>query len=160
MKPPVTDHDPFTSRDPREITDVGDLLGSMTDEARGYVASERAYLTLLLAKRTSEMAGSLIGALVGTVIIAAVMVFGSVAAAIALGRALGDPALGYLIISGVYAVLFIVFLFAMARTPWRALQTEPHQSPPWSLIPPSGAWTRWSSACACCNSSATSTPRA
>jgi hypothetical protein len=82
----------------------------MVDEAKGLVTSERAYLTLLLAKRASDMAGSLVGVLVSTVIAAAAIVFGSVAAAIALGRALGDPALGYLNVAGSYALLFIVFL--------------------------------------------------
>jgi hypothetical protein len=109
-EPPVTEREPFTSRDPREITDMGDFLESMVDEARDYAATEREYLTLLLAKRTADVAKSLMGALIGTMIIAAVLVFGSVAAAIALGRALGDPVLGFLAITAVYAAAFIVFL--------------------------------------------------
>ena len=109
-EPPVVGPDLPLSPDPRTITDFSDFFDAMAGNAKGYVATERAYLTLLLAKRASDVSKSLVGIVIGAIIIAVMTVFASVAGAIALGRALGDPALGYLIMTGIYAVLLVIFL--------------------------------------------------
>src|SRR5262245_25379593 len=97
-------------RDPGTITDLGDLIDSMTAEARGYLATERAYITLLLSKRAADVTGAVVGGLVSLVLVGALVLFASLAGAVALGRVFGDPALGYLAVAGTYAILFIVFL--------------------------------------------------
>ena len=108
-EPPETGQSIPLSRDPHTITDLGDFVGSMMSEARGWANEERAYLTLLLTKRAAALSQALVGALAWTILVAAVLLFASIAGAIAIGRALEDPALGYLVMAGIYAVMLVVF---------------------------------------------------
>lgn len=97
------------ARDPYAITDASDFLDSMVAEGKGWVDQERAYLTLMMTTRAAELSKSLVGAFVWLILVGAIMAFLGVAAAIGIGKAIGDPAVGYLIVAGIYAVLLGAF---------------------------------------------------
>lgn len=97
------------ARDPYDITDVSDFFDSMVAEGKGWVTQERAYITLLMTKRAAEVSRTVVGAVVWLILVGGIMVFLGVAAAIGIGKAIGDPAVGYLVVAGIYAVLLVAF---------------------------------------------------
>lgn len=108
--PPDNGGSSTLGRDPFAVTDLGDFVDSFVAEGKGWVSEERNYLMLLLTKRTSEMSHVLLGLFARMILIAAIAMFAGVAASIAIGRAVGDVAVGYLIVSGVYALILLAFM--------------------------------------------------
>ena len=106
---PRTDSGPLTDTDPRTITDFSDFFGTMAEEAKEYVVTERAYITLLLTKRAAQVSHALVGVVVAAIILAIAILFASIALATVVGRATGDPAIGYLAVAGLYAIVLLVF---------------------------------------------------
>lgn len=109
---PVTDKDPRYERFTRpgeDNPDLGLFMDSVVDDGKGWLEAQKAYGILLGSEKLGKLSGTLLVAVVSSLFIAAVLVMSSVALAIWLGRMMGDMALGFLSVAGIFLLLTIVF---------------------------------------------------
>jgi hypothetical protein len=109
---PVTDKDPRYERFTRpgeENPDLGLFMDAVVDDGKGWLEAQKAYGILLGSEKLGKLSGTLLVAVVSSLFIAAVLVMSSVALAIWLGRMMGDMALGFLSVAGIFLLLTIVF---------------------------------------------------
>lgn len=89
--------------------DLGMFMDAVVEDGKGWVDAQKAYGILLGSEKLGRLSGTLLVAVVSALFIAAVLVMSSVALAIWLGRVMGDLALGFLVVAGIYLLLTIVF---------------------------------------------------
>jgi hypothetical protein len=97
--------DPFTHED------IRDLMDSMVDEAKAYWEAQKDYHALVASERAAKLSAGLLSSVVLCVVLASVLAFASLAAAIWIGRWMGDMALGFLLMGGVYLLIGLIFLW-------------------------------------------------
>jgi hypothetical protein len=98
------------SRDPFEHEDFGEFMDSMAGEAKSYWTAQKEYYTFVASEKAATASAGLLNGLVLGLIVASILVFLSLAGAIWIGRLLGDMALGFLSMAGVYLVLGLLFM--------------------------------------------------
>ena len=109
---PLTDKDSRYERFTRpgeENPDLGLFMDAVVDDGKGWLEAQKAYGILLGSEKLGKLSGTLLVAVVSSLFIAAVLVMSSVALAIWLGRMMGDMALGFLSVAGIFLLLTIVF---------------------------------------------------
>lgn len=89
---------------------VTQQIDELNQDIRAFVDAKLEYFELLLLKKTTEFAAKWFRRLVLTIFFLMFLGMFSVAIAIILGRYLNDYILGFFIISGVYLVIFFLFL--------------------------------------------------
>jgi hypothetical protein len=99
------------SLDPEDLTDIGKFVDSLVDETKEYIAVQRELLAMNAYQRVAKFAGGLLSGLLVAVLAFAVLAFCSVALAIWLGTLMVNMALGFLIVGGLYLVVFLAFWF-------------------------------------------------
>ena len=96
--------------DPFDQEDFSEFMDSMAGEAKAYWEAQKDYYALVASERVAKLSAGLISGAVLCVVLASVLAFLSLAAAIWIGRAMGDMAIGFLIMSGAYLLLGLVFM--------------------------------------------------
>ena len=86
------------------------LADQVMAEAKGLIESQRRLLLLSTADRVDKASARTVTVVVMIVGVALVLLFASIAGALYIGRRLGDMALGFLIMAGVFVVLSGIFL--------------------------------------------------
>jgi len=89
--------------------DLGLFMEAVVEDGKGWLEAQKNYATLAGSEKLGKLSGTLLVAVVSALFIAAVLVMCSMALAIWLGRVIGDLALGFLAVGGIYLVLTIVF---------------------------------------------------
>lgn len=89
--------------------DLGLFMDAVVEDGKGWLEAQKQYTTLAGSEKLGKLSGTLLVAVVSALFIAAVLVMCSMALAIWLGRVIGDLALGFLAVGGIYLVLTIVF---------------------------------------------------
>lgn len=98
------------ARDPFEHEDFGEFMDSMASEAKGYWSAQKEYYTFVASEKAAKASAGMLNGLVMGLAVTSILVFLSLSAAIWIGRLLGDMALGFLSMAGVYFVLGLLFL--------------------------------------------------
>jgi len=91
--------------------DLGDLLTSVSEDAKGWWAAQRELAILTVSERSAQAGRAAIGGFVGFVILGAALTMLSIAGALAWGTALGNLAIGFLYVGLID--LGILLLFAI-----------------------------------------------
>ena len=99
------------SLDPEELTDIGDFMDSMFDETKEYIEAQRGLLEMSAYQQVAKLAGGLLSGLLVSVLGLGVLLFLSVALALWIGTLLASMALGFLIVGGIYFLVFLGFWF-------------------------------------------------
>lgn len=89
--------------------DLGMFMDAVVEDGKGWMEAQKAYGILVGSEKLGRLSGTLLVAVVSALFIAAVLVMSSVALAIWLGRLMGDLALGFLTVAGIYLLLTVVF---------------------------------------------------
>ena len=101
--------------DPFDQEDFGQFMDSMAGEAKAYWEAQKDYHALVASERAAKLGAGLLSGVVLCVLVASVLAFLSLGAAIWIGRLMGDLALGFLLMGGLYLLLGMIFLVV-----WRA----------------------------------------
>ena len=88
-----------------------------------YLDAKWEFTKLDAVDKTAEVLAGLIGMLILSTFFLLFLVLASVAGALAMGRALQNTSLGFLIVSGVYLLIFLILLI-FQRKPLRKILTE------------------------------------
>lgn len=108
----MSDQDPRYARFTRpgeENPDLGLFMDAVVEDGKGWLEAQKAYGILVGSEKLGRLSGTLLVAVVSALFIGAVLVMCSVALAIWLGRMLGDMALGFLTVAGIFLLLTIIF---------------------------------------------------
>ena len=97
--------------DPADHKDLGQYFDSLAAEAKAYFATEKEGLTLFVYEKLGKAAGGLIGLVISAVAILFFVIFASVALALYIGTLFGSSALGFLIVGGIYLLIFVIVHF-------------------------------------------------
>ena len=97
--------------DPAEHKDLGQYFDSLTAEAKAYFATEKAGLTLFVYEKIGKAVGGLVGLIISAIAIVFFVIFASVALALYVGTLVGSSALGFLIVGGLYLLIFVIVHF-------------------------------------------------
>lgn len=89
--------------------DLGLFMDAVVEDGKGWLEAQKQYATLAGSEKLGKLSGTLLVAVVSALFIAAVLVMCSMALAIWLGRLIGDLALGFLSVGGIYLILTIIF---------------------------------------------------
>jgi hypothetical protein len=89
--------------------DLGLFMDAVVEDGKGWLEAQKHYATLAGSETVGKLSGTLLVAVVSALFIGAVLVMCSVALAIWLGRVIGDLALGFLSVGGIYLLLTIAF---------------------------------------------------
>lgn len=89
--------------------DLGLFMDAVVEDGKGWLEAQKNYGILLGSETVGKLSGTLLVAVVSALFIAAVLVMSSIALAIWLGRVMGDLALGFISVAGIYLLLTIVF---------------------------------------------------
>jgi hypothetical protein len=106
---PESNGEPF-ARDPFEHEDFSEFMDSMAKEAKGYMTAQKEFYTFVASEKAAKASAGMLNGLVMGLAVASILVFLSLSAAIWIGRLLGDMALGFLSMAGVYLLLGLIFL--------------------------------------------------
>lgn len=98
-----------------EDNDLGDFLSATAEQAKEYVEAERQYLILGICEKVGKAAGSALSQLLSTLAILMVLLFASVALALWIGTMLASNILGFLIVSGIYLVVFLIIHYVARK---------------------------------------------
>ena len=115
-----TTHEVLT--DPFELKDIGAYADSLTGEVKTWLEAQRDYHILVASERAAELSTGFLGGSILCSLLACALAFLSIAGAIWIGRSMGDPALGFLVISGTYLLLGLIFI-PLWRRRYRDLTT-------------------------------------
>lgn len=89
--------------------DLGSFMDAVVEDGQGWLEAQKQYAMLAGSEKLGKLSGTLLVAVVSALFIAAVLAMCSIALAIWLGRLMGDLALGFLAVGGLYLLLTIVF---------------------------------------------------
>ena len=96
-------------QDHDEAPDLGDVLGALTEDAKGYFEARKA----LIALDVSEKAGAALGRIVwwvgATLLLTVVLGMLALAMGLYLGRLLNDTVLGFMAAAGIFLVVTLLF---------------------------------------------------
>jgi hypothetical protein len=109
---PETDKAPRYERFTRpgeEDPDLGLFMDAVVDDGKGWLEAQKSYGILVGSEKLGRLSGTLLVAVVSSLFIGAVLVMSSIALAIWLGRLLGDMALGFLSVAGIFLLLTVAF---------------------------------------------------
>jgi hypothetical protein len=108
--------DTFThARDPFEARNVNELMTMFGSDVKEWAKAQKDYHALIVCERVSDTAaGMLSGATLG-LLFSCALLFVSAGLGLWIGRAIGDTALGMVIMGGAYIVVALLFLWA-----WRS----------------------------------------
>lgn len=101
--------------DPFELKDVGAFSASLTVEFKAWLAAQRDYHTVVASERVARLSAGFLGGFIIWVLAACALAFVSLAGAIWIGDRLGDTALGFFTMGGIYVVLMLVFALVWRR---------------------------------------------
>ncbi len=96
-------------RQEEDNPDLGLFMDAVVEDGKGWLDAQKQYAVLTGSEKLGRLSGTLLVAVVSALFIAAVLAMCSIALAIWLGRVIGDLALGFLAVSGLYLVFTIVF---------------------------------------------------
>lgn len=105
-----------TGRDAHDLTGMGDYLDSLLEATENYVEAEKKSVELLAYEKIGKAVGELVGLVLAAVAVLFLLFFASVALALHLGTLLNSAALGFLLVGGIYLLLFIIVHFVARRT--------------------------------------------
>lgn len=97
--------------DPADHKDLGQYFDSLAAEAKIYFATEKEGLTLFVYEKLGKAAGGLIGLVISAIAILFFVIFASVALALYFGTLVGSSALGFLLVGGIYLLIFVIVHF-------------------------------------------------
>jgi hypothetical protein len=92
-----------------------DELRGLGEETLDYLKLRWASLRLAVVDRLSNAAARALGIVVALVFVFTSLAFLSIALALWVGRMLGDPVLGFLVVGGGFLLIGVVFWFAGRR---------------------------------------------
>lgn len=93
------------------FSELKDNVDEIHEETKAYIESTVTYYKLWSFKVAMKSTTLIFKFVLITVCVIMMLLFASIAASFAIGSALESTALGFLIVAGVYLILFIVFLF-------------------------------------------------
>lgn len=96
---------------PADHNELGEYFDSLRAQAKDYVNTEKKVLTLFIYEKIGKAVGGLVGIVISAIAVILFLVFGSVALALYLGSLLASVALGFLIVAGLYLLVFIIVHF-------------------------------------------------
>ncbi|MCB0766105.1 MAG: phage holin family protein [Flavobacteriales bacterium] len=99
------------TRPGEEEPDLGVFMDAVVEDGKGWLEAQKNYGILFGSEKLGKLSGTLLVAVVSALFIGAVLVMSSVALAIWLGRIMGDLALGFLAVAGIYLLLTVIFYF-------------------------------------------------
>jgi|GEM_PF-530697 len=100
-----------SSLDPEDLTDFGDFMDSWLDETKDYIEAQRELVAMTAYQHVAKLSGGLLTGLLIAVLGFGVLAFSSVALAIWLGSLMASMALGFLVVGGIYLLVFLAFWF-------------------------------------------------
>lgn len=89
--------------------DMGLFMDAVVEDGKGWVEAQKSYATLAGSEKLGKLSGTLLVAVVSTLFVAAILVMCSIALALWLGGVMGNLALGFLSVAGIYLLLTLVF---------------------------------------------------
>ncbi|MBX2973134.1 MAG: hypothetical protein KF797_08525 [Flavobacteriales bacterium] len=89
--------------------DLGVFMDAVVEDGKGWLEAQKQYATLAGSEKLGRLSGTLLVAVVSALFVGAVLFMGSIALAIWLGRVIGDMALGFLAVAGIFLLLTIIF---------------------------------------------------
>lgn len=92
-----------------EDPDLGVFMDAVVEDGKGWIEAQKNYAILLGSEKVGKLSGTLLVVVVSALFVAAILMMCSIALAIWLGRLMGDLALGFLAVAGIYLVLTIGF---------------------------------------------------
>lgn len=107
----ANEKDRFEGADTAKDLDIGEFLDSAVSEGKAYFTAQKNYLTLRTHEQVGKAAGNMFAALLGAVTGLMFLLFVSVALACWLGSLLASTALGFLAVSGIYLLAFLLVHF-------------------------------------------------
>lgn len=99
------------TRPGEEEPDLGVFMDAVVEDGKGWLEAQKNYGILFGSEKLGKLSGTLLVAVVSALFIGAVLVMSSVALAMWLGRIMGDLALGFLAVAGIYLLLTVIFYF-------------------------------------------------
>ena len=91
---------------------IGEHLNDLSDDAKTYIKSEIAFYKLDAYKKLIKATSSILKIVINSGILILVFAFLSIGLSLFLGRLLGLYYIGFLIVAGFYAIIFILmFIF-------------------------------------------------
>ena len=89
--------------------DIGAFVDAVVKDGQGWLGTQRELATLAVSEKLGRLSGTVAIALVSALLLTIVLLMCSVALALWAGRAMGDTALGFLAVGGIYLVLAVLF---------------------------------------------------
>ena len=105
------DHFQTNPIDPSEQKDLGQYFDSLAAEAKAYFAKEKEGLTLFIYEKLGKAVGGLVGLIISAIAVLFFIIFASIALSLYLGTLVGSSALGFLIVGGLYLLIFVIVHF-------------------------------------------------
>lgn len=93
------------------FSDLQENVDEIHEETRAYIESSVKYYKLWGFKVAMQSTTMIFKFVLLTICLMMILLFLSFAGAIAIGNALGSHVFGFLIVAGIYFVLFVLFLF-------------------------------------------------
>ncbi|MBL0127637.1 MAG: phage holin family protein [Flavobacteriales bacterium] len=100
----------MTTGPERTPADLGDLLTTVSGDARGWLHAQRDLTLLIVSEKAAQAGRAAIGGFVGFVILGAALTMLSVAGAFAWGHALGSVAHGFLYVGLIDLGVLLLFM--------------------------------------------------
>ncbi len=99
------------SSDPAEHEDLGQYFDSLAAEAKTYFAKEKEGLTLFIYEKIGKAVGGLVGLIISAMAVLFFIIFASIALSLYIGTLVKSSALGFLIVGGLYLLIFVIVHF-------------------------------------------------
>ncbi len=97
------------------LDDIKDDVSQIQEDTKAYVETTVEYFKLRGFKMVAKSATVLLKLLLVTITALMMLIFASIAGAVAIGEAIESPTLGFLIVAGIYFVLFVLFVMLKPR---------------------------------------------
>lgn len=104
-----TGHYARFTRPGEDNPDLGLFMDAVMEDGKGWLEAQKQYATLAGSEKLGRLSGTLLVSVVSALFIGAVLFMASIALAIWLGRVIGDMALGFLSVAGIFLLLAIIF---------------------------------------------------
>ena len=100
----------MTSGPDQPRADLGDLLTTVSGDAKGWLNAQRDLIQLVVSEKAAQAGRAAIGGFIGFVILGAALTMLSIAGAFAWGDALGNIALGFLYVGLIDLGVLLLFV--------------------------------------------------
>lgn len=100
---------PHAKREQEEAPDLGEVLGALTDDAKGYLEARKALITLDLSEKAGSALGKIVWWVGATLLVSVMLGMLALALGLYLGRLMNDTVSGFLAAAGIFLVLTVLF---------------------------------------------------